>query len=140
MAVAGHVDAAIDDWTRFDLADAELRLNGLGNVQTVEAMSSDIGADSAGLIRGGGRFPLGSLVIGATPAVVELVDLRDNDGGGGALVEAIYTRHLAVGPGAELRTSGVRVYYQTIDVQGIVDNFPTNLIASSGGVRCRSHR
>ncbi len=83
VAVAGHVDAAIDDWTRFALADAELRLNGLGNVQTVEAMSSVNGADSAGLIRGGGRFPLGSLVIGATPAVVELVDLRDNDGGGG---------------------------------------------------------
>jgi len=126
VSLSGDFGAAIDDAHRFDLADAELRLTGVGPLQRVEAMSADVGADSLGLTRGPGRFPLGALSVGLTPAVVELVDIYDNDGAPGQ--EAVYTRRLTVAPGAELRTNGVRVYYQTLSLQGSVDT-PANLIA-----------
>ncbi len=126
VAVSGDFGAAIDGFARFDLVDAELRLAGVGQLQRVEAMSADIGADTLGLTRGAGRFPLGALSLGLTPAVVELVDIYDNDGAPGQ--EAVYTRHLSIASGAELRTNGVRVYYQTLSLLGTVDA-PANLIA-----------
>lgn len=126
VSVAGDVDSAINDAARFDLSQSELRLAGLGGTQFVEAMSEDIGVDPAGLTRGPGRFPIGSLTVGLTPAVVELVDVHENAAAPGA--EAVYTRTLRIASGAELRTNGVRVYYEVLQLLGSVDE-PSNLIA-----------
>jgi|GEM_PF-4620347 len=125
--VGGSVDLAIDDASRFDLAEAELRLAGLGEEQTLEAMSEDLGAVSAGFEAGAGRFPIGTLRIGPTASVVRLVDARDNAPG----AEAVYADRLVIEPGAELRTDGVRVYYRTIALLGTVDE-PANLAAVGG--------
>jgi len=126
VSVGGAFGSAIDDAARFDLAEAELRLAGLGAEQAVEAMSADAGPDPAQLVAGAGRFPVGALVIGATPAVARLVDLAENGHSGAA--PAVYARHVTVAPGAQLITDGIPVYYQTLDLQGSVDD-ANNLIA-----------
>ena len=125
VSVGGSVLAAIDDAARFSLAEAELRLAGLGDEQTLEAMSADAGADADQLTPGPGRFPIGSLVIGATPATVRLVD--DADNGHGGAPPAVYARSLTIATGAQLVTGGIPVYYETLDLQGGVDNM-NNLI------------
>ena len=124
--VAGSVSATTTDASLFNLAEAELRAAGLGAIQRFEAMSTDEGPDIAALTRGEpGRFPIGTLRIGPTSAVVELADDHDNDGL--PLPEAVYVRNLVIDPGAELRTAGTRVYYETLTFAGTVDH-PANLI------------
>ncbi|MHC4414878.1 MAG: right-handed parallel beta-helix repeat-containing protein [Planctomycetota bacterium] len=122
-------DAAINDNASFDLAQAELRTVGLGDVaQSLEIMSKDIGPDPAGLDRTlPGHYPLGILRIGPTPTIVSMVDLHDNDGLGQGLCEAIYVANLIIDGGATLNTNGCSVYYTTAQVDGAVDD-PSNLI------------
>jgi hypothetical protein len=122
--VGGNYDVAIDDNTRYDMAQAELRMAGAG--QSLELMSVDIGSDRLGLERAfAGHYPIGTLRIegGAT---VNLVDLHDNDGLGQGLCEAVYVQQLVIDAGAALNTLGCRVYYETATVNGFVDD-PANL-------------
>ncbi len=122
---AGSFDCRIDSSTRFDLASAFLRISSSG---TLEAMSSDIGADRAGLDRTvPGRFPLGTLTIGSG-STVQPVDARDNDTLGQAACEAIYVNVLTIESGALLANNGcIKIYYNTLNNSGTVDNI-ANLI------------
>jgi len=91
-------------------------------------MSQDIGPDSAGLDRTlPGHYPIGTLRIGPTPSIVNIVDNHDNDGLGQLACEAIYVETLVVEPGATLNTLGCSVYYVTAQINGVVDD-PANLI------------
>ena len=74
-----------------------------------------------------GSFPLGTLRIGPTSTIVSLVDTHDNDGLGQVVCEAVYARNLVVEAGAVLNTNGCPVYYNTLVLNGVVDD-PTNLI------------
>lgn len=123
----GDLDIAAMDSSRWQMADAEVRCVGLGPAQRVEAASTDIGPDTAGLAPGKGRLPIGTLRIGPTPAVVMLVDDRDNDGLGQKAAEVVYATELRVDAGASLLTSGVRVYAGTAIIEGFVDD-PANII------------
>ena len=129
VKVGGNFNAAINDNTRFDMAQATLQTVGLGTApQDVEVMSKDIGCDSAGLDRAQpGHFPLGTLRIGPTPTTVNLVDNHDNDGQGQTTSEAVYVDTLIIDSGARLNTSGRKVYYNSLSGSGAVDN-PANLI------------
>jgi hypothetical protein len=128
VAVGGYADVAINDNLRYDMADAELRLVGLGEgTQHLELMSADLGPVPAGLDRMvAGNYPIGTMRVGPTPTVVSLVDNRDNDGQGQVPCEAIYVQSLVVEAGATLNTNGCPVYYLTAQVDGTVDD-PANL-------------
>ncbi len=119
VAVSGDFDAAIDDNENYDMAQAELRMIGLGDVpQQLEVMSVDIGDDLAGLDPTlPGHFPIGTLRIGPTPTEVDLVDNQFNYGG----PQAVYVNHLIIESGATLNTNGHKVYYATAQIDGDVD-------------------
>ena len=57
-----------------------------------------------------------------------MVDTHDNDNQGQALCEAVYVRDLIIDTGAMLNTYGCPVYYETLVLNGLVDD-PLNLIA-----------
>ena len=125
LSVGGDFDIAINGATRYDMADSELRLNG-GGMQDVERMSRDIGPDPAGYDRSfTGHFPLGTLHVRPL-TTANLVDAHDNDRQGQAACEALYVTALIVEAGATLNTNGCPVYYDTLQLDGVVDN-PRNL-------------
>jgi hypothetical protein len=127
VSARGAFDCAISDSSRFALADAELRMDGDG-VQTLERMSTDIGPSPDGLDRTlPGHYPIDTLRIGPTSTTVDLVDAHDNDNLGQAACEAIYVRTLIIDAGATLNTNGCPVYYETLVLNGSVDD-PANLI------------
>lgn len=120
VEVGGGWDVAIDSNARFDMSRAGLLMIG-GGVRTLELMGEDVGAERSGLDRTlPGRFPVGTLQIGAT-GIVSLVDAHDNDGLGQDACEALYVGELVVDPGATLRTNGCRVYAERLSVGGVVD-------------------
>lgn len=125
---AGSFDCRIDSNARFDMASAILRLTSSG---TLEAMSTDIGPDPAGLDRTApGRFPIGMLTIRSS-STVQPVDARDNDARGQSECEAIYVNILTIEPGARLANSGcIKIYYNFLNNSGTVDA-PANLIQLS---------
>jgi hypothetical protein len=129
LKVGGSFDCAIDDNSRFDLAQAELRMIGLGqNVQQLEVMSKRVGKDLSAFDRNlPGHFPIETLRVGPTPTQVSLVDQHDNDGLGQATCEALYVRNLVIESGATLLTNECRVYYEQLTLLGSVDN-PAYLI------------
>ncbi|GAB4546867.1 MAG: hypothetical protein Tsb0013_06110 [Phycisphaerales bacterium] len=123
VRIGGAFVCSIDDPARFDLASAELRCVGLPSQapQAVEAMSADLGPVPDGLERAtAGAFPLGTLRVGPTATVVDLVDAHDNPGN--AAQDAVYVRTLRVDAGATLRTNGIKVYYETLVLDGAVDD------------------
>ena len=124
VRVGGHFDCAIDSHQRYDMATATLQLVGLGEqTQNLEVMSTDIGADRAGLDRTQpGHYPIGTLRIGPTPTTVALVDAHDNDGLGQAACEAIYVQQLVLDAGTTLVTGNCRIYYGSLAGSGSVDN------------------
>jgi hypothetical protein len=126
-------DIAINDNTRFDMATSEVRMVGLeGTSQTFERMSTDIGADPDGLDRTiAGHYPLATLRIGPAGTTVNLVDIHDNDNLGQGSCEAVYVSSLIIDVGATLNTDGCPVYYETLSLNGSVDN-PANLIEIGG--------
>ncbi len=127
VKVGGHFDAAINDNDRYDLADATLQMIGVGPVQQLELMSSDVGAVISGFDRTlEGHYPVDTLRIGPTPTTVTLVDNHDNDGQGQGACEAIYARHVIIEPGTTLNTGSCKVYYETLTNNGAVDT-PANL-------------
>lgn len=132
--VGGDFDVAINDHSRFEMDTAELRLIGLdGANQHVELMSTDIGPDPAGLDRSiAGHYPIGTLRIGPSATVVNLVDNHDNDGLGQSQCEAIYVDHLILDTGATLNTGTCRIYYNVAQLDGTVDD-PDNVVAISTG-------
>ena len=126
--LGGDFDAAITDNTHYDMVVAELRMVGLGDEQGLELMSRDIGANPLGLDRTKpGRYPLGTLHLGPTPATVQLVDNHDNDGLGQAACEAAYVHTLQIDAGATLINPTCRIYYEELINNGTVTN-PENLI------------
>jgi len=136
VAVGGDYDNAIDSNTRFDLASARLTLNSIEQAQSLETMSLDIGADLAGLDRTiAGHYPLGTLRIGPTPTTVNLIDAHDNAGDGQASCEAVYVSDLIIEAGATLNTNGCAVYYETLTLDGAVDN-PMNLVPLTAVAAC----
>ncbi len=127
VRVGGNFDVAINSEVRYDLAQAELRMIGLAT-QTLEVMSHDIGADADGLDRTlPGHYPIRRLRVGPTSTNVKLVDVHDNDGLGQVDCEAIYVSELIIDAGASLQTTGCKIYYETLQLDGFVDS-PGNLI------------
>ncbi len=125
VSTGGDYDNAIDDSARYDLASATLKLVGLpeDGPQSVEAMSADIGALPEGLDRSlAGHFPLGALRIGPTATTVNLVDTHDNALDTQAVPEAVYCSTLRIDAGATLNTNGIKVYYETLILDGSVDD------------------
>jgi hypothetical protein len=130
VRVGGNYTAATNASSRYDMAQAELRMVGVGGqVQELEVMSKDIGPTPHGLDRTHpGHYPIGLLRIGPPATTVDLVDSHDNDGLGQAAREAIYARTLVIEPGATLRTNTHMIYYGTLVISGQVDD-PDNLVA-----------
>jgi len=127
VGTKGDLDVAITDHTRYDLSQAELRLDGT-SPQTLEVMSTDAGSDLIGL-NGAlpGHYPIGTLRIGPSGTTVILVDNHDNDGLGQSEGEAIYVNVLVLEAGAALNTNGFPVYYKMLAAAGTVDD-PAMLI------------
>jgi hypothetical protein len=120
------------DASLVDLVEAEVRFVGSGAEQSLEALSADLGPVEEGFLRGEpGAFPIGTLRIGPTPALVRLVDDAENAPGPGA--EAIYTDRLVVEPGAELITGGLRVYARQALISGTVDDAGNIVIVTAPG-------
>ena len=128
LKVGGNFDCAIDAPERFRLEAATLQLVGDGSeVQQIEVMSSNAGVGTRGQRSSrSASFPIGCMRIGPAPTEVCLVDQHDNDGFGQGTAEALFVDELIVEAGSLLRTSGLQVYYNTIDLQGEVDD-PANL-------------
>jgi hypothetical protein len=125
ITIVGDFDVAINDNTRYDMAQATLRI-GAGAPSTIERMSTDIGPSPDGLDRTiAGHYPIGTLRI--TGNVANLIDTHDNDNLGQTACEAIYVRTLIIDAGATLNTNGCPVYYETLTNNGSVDD-PANLI------------
>ena len=70
---------------------------------------------------------MGTLRIGPTPTIVNLVDNHDNDTLDQTVCEAIYVQNLIVESGATLNTNTCRIYYGSLVLEGSVDD-PDNLI------------
>jgi hypothetical protein len=125
VRIGGDFDVAINDHTRYDMAQAELRI-GASHPTSLERMSRDLGAIPGGLDRTlPGHYPIGTLRL--TGNVTTLVDAHDNDGLGQGACEALYVRRLIIDAGATLLTGGCPVYYETLINNGSVDD-PANLI------------
>jgi hypothetical protein len=125
ITIGGDFDVAINDNTRYDMAQATLRI-GAGAPSSIERMSTDIGPSPDGLDRTiAGHYPIGTLRL--TGNVTNLVDAHDNDNLGQATCEAVYVRTLIIDAGATLNTNGCPVYYETLTNNGTVDD-PANLI------------
>jgi hypothetical protein len=128
VRVGGDFDCAINSNTRYDMSLATLQLEGGGPEQTLEVMSTDIGADPSGLDRTlPGHYPIRTLHIGPSPSLVRLVDARDNDGAGQGVCEAIYVDTLQIDAGSRLINTSCTIYYNTLVNNGSVD-VPTNLV------------
>lgn len=129
VRVGGNYTAATNASTRYDMAQAELRMVGVGGqAQELEVMSKDIGPTPHGLDRTRpGHYPIGMLRIGPPATTVDLVDSHDNDGLGQGTPEAIYAKTLVIESGATLRTNTHMVYYGTLVLSGQVDD-PDNLV------------
>jgi hypothetical protein len=128
VRVGGSFNCAINSNTRYDMSLATLQLEGTGTEQTLEVMSSDIGADELGLDRTlAGHYPIGILHIGPSPSTVRLTDAHDNDLLGQASCEAIYVDTLIIDAGSRLINTTCRIYYRALEISGIVD-VPDNLI------------
>jgi len=132
LSIGGDLDMAIDGYSRFDMADAELRMVGTGATeQHLEALSADIGPQLEGLERTEeGRMPIGTLRIGPTPTTVRLVNAFPNLAGN-TQAEAVYVDTLVISEGAMLITDGLHVYYRSLSFLGDVDE-PANLIRLVG--------
>lgn len=128
VKLSGSFDCAIDSFSRFYAGGATMRLQGNGTEQTFEAMSTDLGPVAEGLAGfSAGRYPIATLQI-ASPAVVRIVDDRDNDGLGQSNCEAIYVDTLQIDAGAHLVNTGCsKIYYNTLINNGAVD-VPSNLV------------
>ena len=131
VEIEGDFTPAIDAAERFDLARAELVVAppAGGRAAIVEAMSEDVGALRLGLERDApGRFPLGTLRIapaphqGDEPTPVTLRDDVDNATNDEGAPEAVYVRSLVVEPGAILVTDGVRIYYEALTAEGVIES------------------
>ncbi|MCB9854698.1 MAG: hypothetical protein H6818_03350 [Phycisphaerales bacterium] len=130
IGIAGNFDAAIDSNTRFDLSAATLALNAEPAVgpQSLEVMSKDIGPDAAGLYRTlANHYPIGELRIGPMATTVNIVDNHDNANDGQSSCEALYVGILIVDAGATLNTNGCPIYFESLLLNGNVDD-PSNLI------------
>ena len=126
LRLLGDYDVAANDHQKYHMAQAELNLNGAG--QTLEVMSLDIGNCPAGLNRSlAGHYPIGTLHIGPTSTIVDLVDAHENDPSGQGQPEAIYVQDLVIDSGATLNTNLNRVYYESLTLAGNVDDL-SNLI------------
>jgi hypothetical protein len=117
LSVGGNVDIAIDNHDRFIMDEATLAMTGHADVQTLEAMSTDVGSSTDGIDRTiDGHFPLGVLVIEAGTDVT-VVDNHVNADGN----ETIYVKKLIIEAGAIFRTGDRVVWYESATVVGAVD-------------------
>ena len=119
LRVGGDLDIAIDDASRFAMAEATIELNGLapGPVQTLEALSADFGADEAGF--DSSNFPIGGLRI-TSNATTQLVNNHVNSVD--AACEVLYVNELVVAAGGSLITNGCPVYVRSATINGTVDD------------------
>ena len=122
LHINGDFDVAIDRPALFDTADGELVLIGTGAIG-VEAMAADLGPNCAS----DRPFEIGALRL-QSPVVAIIVDHHANGSSG---ADALVVSSLVIEPNAVLITNGRRVYYDTLDNQGVVDD-PANLIPNCG--------
>jgi hypothetical protein len=130
VRIGQDFDAGFVASTRVDLRSATLwmRPSLFGITQSLELMSVDIGPSAAGLDRRmPGHFPIGSLRIGSSNAVVRLVDRRDNANNGQSTPEAIYVDTLRIDAGSRLINAAGKIYYNTLINSGTID-VPSNVI------------
>ncbi|MHC4976704.1 MAG: hypothetical protein ACYTF7_08880 [Planctomycetota bacterium] len=93
-------------------------------------MSADIGPSPDGLDRTlAGHYPIGTLRLSGNTTT--LVDNHDNDQLGQSSCEALYVTNLIIESGATLNTNGCPIYYETLTLNGSVDD-PANLIQIAG--------
>ena len=131
--VDADCDIAIRDNLAFDLSRATLTLGTLAGANVeYEVMSRDIGPSATGLERAyPGHFPIGTLHVAG--AMVNLVDVRDNDLQGNDCGEAVYVDTLQIDAGAILNNDGYRIYYNTLINNGFVSN-AVNLVEIGSGI------
>ena len=107
LRVGGDLDIAIDDPSRFAMAQATIELTGQapGGQQTIETL--------------GDSFPVGTLRI-AAGADVTVVDDRVNQLEGGG--EDLHVDTLVIEAGASLTTAGHRIHVRNLILEGTVDD------------------
>ena len=107
LRVGGDLDIAIDDPSRFAMAQATIELTGQapGSQQTIETL--------------GESFPVGTLRI-AAGADVTVVDERVNQLEGGD--EDLHIDTLVIEAGASLTTAGHRIHVRNLILEGTVDD------------------
>ena len=119
LRVGGDLDIAVDDPADFTMSEATIELNGLapGNLQTMETLSADLGADEAGFDPS--NFPIGTLRI-TSDSRTQLVNNHVNSTD--TPCEVLYVDELVVASGGTLITNGCRVYARTAMIDGTVDD------------------
>ena len=82
---------------------SSIRQSGENSRKKVQNVS---GVSTAGLDRSlPGHYPTGTLRIGPTSTIVDLVDAHENDPSGQGEPEALYVQNLIINPGATLNTN-----------------------------------
>ena len=119
LRVGGDLHIEIDDPTDFTMSEATIELHGhdAGNLQTIEALSVDLGADQAGFDPS--NFPIGALRI-TSDSTAQVVNNHPNSTDDAC--EAIYVNELVVAAGGELITNGCPIYTHNATIDGTVDN------------------
>ena len=132
LRVGGDLDIRIDDPARFVMAEATVELTGLSPepVQTLEAMSLDLGAVESGIDPA--NYAIGSVRL-RPGTTVEVVNDHDNSDGDGC--EVVYADQLVVPVGASLVTSGCPIYVRSATIEGSVSN-PDDIVIISEAPDC----
>ena len=108
LTVGGNFDIAINDSSRLLIIEAAVRMAaGLPGIDTVEAMSADLGETLDGI--DASNFAYGDLIIGMGNTV-QVVDNHVNGAGN----EIMYVRTLTVEPGATFDANGKTVWCEEI--------------------------
>ncbi|MBG81432.1 MAG: hypothetical protein CMJ39_12090 [Phycisphaerae bacterium] len=112
LTVGGDFDIAINDSSRLLIIDAAVRMAaGLPGIDTVEAMSADLGETLDGI--DASNFAYGDLVIGMGNSV-QVVDNHVNGAGN----EIMYVRTLTIEPGATFDANGKTVWCEELINEG----------------------
>jgi hypothetical protein len=102
---------------------------GPARFDTFEIAGKDMGDDPEGFE---GNFALGTLQLGGSNvALLQLVDLFDNQGDGQDVPEALYLRNLTIGPGCLLDLNGINLFYVDGDIHPLgqfIGGVPTQIV------------
>ena len=119
LRVGGDLDIAINDPSRFAMSEANVEFTGhaKGEIQTFEAMSSDLGASEVGF--DSSNYPIGSLRVSGHSSVM-LVNNHANSSD--ASCEVAYIDELVIDAGGYFSTGDCTIYARRATINGQVDN------------------